>query len=92
MKTDLKKTVHGRRASLILCEDEDRVEETSFLYFLSPSYSETKRYNALESMVDDRRKGYLYLVLDELKETEEYKIPKYSFHHVTHADKRNNIE
>jgi hypothetical protein len=79
LRADIKKTLNGKRAALV-CTDEGEDTPGTFLLFLSPSYSDSKKFSAIDNLLKEK-KGNLYVSCDDIKETEDYKIPSYSFHH-----------
>lgn len=79
VKVERRKTAHGTRC-VVICVDhnEDDEENNLFIIFLSPSYNEAKKYNALEALVKDKR-STTYITLQSVKEESDMKIPIYSF-------------
>lgn len=79
IRTERRKTAHGMRAILI-CKDEEKSDEEDnlFIIFLSPSYNESKKFQALEQLVKDRR-SVTFVSLSQVKQEGDMKIPIYHF-------------
>lgn len=79
MKSEVRKTQHGKRVVLVIYDDEMEDEDDRlFLLFLSPSFVDPKKNSALEVLCKDKKQNFSIGLLS-IKNENNLQIPKYKF-------------
>jgi hypothetical protein len=79
LRIDRKNVQHGGKRATIICRNQEDSDQEAWILFLSPSFSETCKYNALEKLISKSKPYSLFLSLENIIEENEYVIPIYNF-------------